>query len=108
MGRTQAEYTGKRLRELGLPYTSMVRSTMARAQETAEIIAKSLPQVGRKLKKKLAVFKKIGIEFLILSEISFLFNRLRDVIRMINFEIKLYFSEKGHKGYKFKFLKMVL
>lgn len=47
LGRTQAGYTGKRLRELGLPYTTIVRSTMARAQETAHIIAESLPQVRR-------------------------------------------------------------
>lgn len=46
LGRTQAEYTGVRLRELGLPYTTMVKSTMARAQETANIIAKELPEVG--------------------------------------------------------------
>lgn len=45
LGRTQAQYTGKRLRELGLPYTTMIRSTMARAQETANIIAESLPEV---------------------------------------------------------------
>lgn len=48
LGRTQAEYTGKRLKELSLPYTTMIKSTMARAQETANIIAKSLPQVPTK------------------------------------------------------------
>lgn len=45
LGRTQAEYTGKRLREIGFPYTLIVKSTMARAQETADIIAKNLPEV---------------------------------------------------------------
>lgn len=48
LGRTQAEYTGKRLREIGFPYTLMIKSTMARAQETANIIAKSLPEVPTK------------------------------------------------------------
>lgn len=45
LGRTQAQYTGKRLKELNLPYTTLIKSTMARAQETANIIAENLPQV---------------------------------------------------------------
>ncbi|XP_063929716.1 serine/threonine-protein phosphatase Pgam5, mitochondrial isoform X2 [Zophobas morio] len=45
LGKVQAEYTGKRLQELGFPYTSMVKSTMSRAQETGSIISTCLPQV---------------------------------------------------------------
>ncbi|CAG9820564.1 unnamed protein product [Phaedon cochleariae] len=45
LGRTQAEYTGKRLKELDLPYTNMVKSTMSRAQETGSIISDFLPNV---------------------------------------------------------------
>lgn len=45
-GRQQAEWTGKRLKELDLPYTDMVKSTMTRAQETANIIASILPEVS--------------------------------------------------------------
>ncbi|XP_076767172.1 serine/threonine-protein phosphatase Pgam5, mitochondrial [Xylocopa sonorina] len=42
LGRRQAEATGKRLRELGFPYTVLVHSAMTRAQETAEIIKNDL------------------------------------------------------------------
>ena len=42
-GREQAELTGLRLKELSFPYTMMVNSSMTRAKETADIIAKSLP-----------------------------------------------------------------
>lgn len=52
LGRMQAEYTGKRLKDLGFPYTTIVRSTMARAQETANIISQSLPQVNFSKKHK--------------------------------------------------------
>ncbi|GFN84795.1 serine/threonine-protein phosphatase pgam5, mitochondrial [Plakobranchus ocellatus] len=45
LGRTQAELTGERLKELNLPYTSLVSSTMTRAMETANIIHKSLPHL---------------------------------------------------------------
>lgn len=45
LGRTQAEYTGKRLKELGLPITHMVKSTMSRAQETGSLISQHLPDV---------------------------------------------------------------
>ncbi|XP_017756880.1 PREDICTED: serine/threonine-protein phosphatase PGAM5, mitochondrial-like [Eufriesea mexicana] len=48
LGRQQADATGKRLQELGLPYTSLIHSTMTRAQETAEIIEKTLPNVAVK------------------------------------------------------------
>lgn len=44
-GRKQAEATGKRLAELNLPYSLIVRSTMARALETSKIIEKSLIDV---------------------------------------------------------------
>ncbi|XP_006613803.1 serine/threonine-protein phosphatase PGAM5, mitochondrial-like isoform X1 [Apis laboriosa] len=45
LGRQQAEATGKRLQELGFPYTLLVHSTMTRAQETAKIIGKGLKNV---------------------------------------------------------------
>ncbi|XP_034940158.1 serine/threonine-protein phosphatase Pgam5, mitochondrial-like [Chelonus insularis] len=45
LGRRQAESTGKRLAELALPYSLIIRSTMARAQETSKIIEKSLMKV---------------------------------------------------------------
>lgn len=45
LGRQQAEVTGKRLQELGLPYTLIVQSTMTRAKETAEIIKNYLDNV---------------------------------------------------------------
>ncbi|GFR95231.1 serine/threonine-protein phosphatase Pgam5, mitochondrial [Elysia marginata] len=45
LGRSQAELTGERLKELNLPYTSLVSSTMTRALETAKIIRKSLPHL---------------------------------------------------------------
>lgn len=45
LGRLQAQHTGKRLKELSIPFTSMVKSTMARAQETGSIISESIPDV---------------------------------------------------------------
>lgn len=44
-GRKQADATGKRLAELNLPYSLIVRSTMTRAQETSTIIEKSLSNI---------------------------------------------------------------
>lgn len=44
-GRKQAAITGERLKELNLPYTRMIRSTMSRATETANIIKNSIPCV---------------------------------------------------------------
>lgn len=44
-GRQQAEYTGRRLQDLGLPYIGIIKSTMTRAQETGSIISQYLPQV---------------------------------------------------------------
>ncbi|XP_023289384.1 serine/threonine-protein phosphatase PGAM5, mitochondrial isoform X2 [Orussus abietinus] len=46
LGRLQAEATGKRLAELGVPYTLIVKSTMTRAQETSKIIEQSLATVN--------------------------------------------------------------
>ncbi|KAL6256842.1 hypothetical protein P5V15_011780 [Pogonomyrmex californicus] len=46
LGRKQAEATGKRLAELNLPYSLIVRSTMTRALETSQIIEKSLINVS--------------------------------------------------------------
>jgi len=45
LGREQARVTGERLAELGVPYTSLARSNMARAVETAQIITDILPDV---------------------------------------------------------------
>jgi len=45
LGREQARVTGERLAELGLPYTSLARSNMARAVETAKIMTELLPDV---------------------------------------------------------------
>lgn len=45
LGRRQAEMTGKRLASLGITFDLLVRSTMTRAQETGELIAKCLPEI---------------------------------------------------------------
>ncbi|RWS07196.1 serine/threonine-protein phosphatase Pgam5: mitochondrial-like protein [Dinothrombium tinctorium] len=45
LGRQQAQLTGLRLKELSLPYSRIVQSTMSRATETAQIISKELPDV---------------------------------------------------------------
>ncbi|CAG9858518.1 unnamed protein product [Phyllotreta striolata] len=45
LGRLQAECTGKRLKELNLPYTEIIKSTMIRAQETGNIISDFLPKL---------------------------------------------------------------
>lgn len=45
VGNEQAAYTGKRLKELGLPYTEVVKSTMKRAQQTGDIILSYLAKV---------------------------------------------------------------
>ncbi|XP_049793637.1 serine/threonine-protein phosphatase PGAM5, mitochondrial isoform X1 [Schistocerca nitens] len=45
LGRKQAALTGQRLKELDMPYTCLIRSTMARAVETAKIIHSYLPDV---------------------------------------------------------------
>ena len=45
--RLQADETGKRLKDLKLKYTKLVCSTLIRATETADIIAKYLPNVPR-------------------------------------------------------------
>lgn len=44
-GIEQADYTGKRLKELAMPYTSIVQSSMCRARETANVISGHLPNV---------------------------------------------------------------
>ncbi|KAG7303345.1 hypothetical protein JYU34_011834 [Plutella xylostella] len=44
LGRKQADLTGQRLAKLGIKWDVLVRSTMTRAQETATIIAKHLPE----------------------------------------------------------------
>ncbi len=48
-GREQAEMTGKRLKEFTemYKYTKLINSTMTRAAETADLIAKHLPDVPR-------------------------------------------------------------
>lgn len=45
LGREQAKLTGLRLKELGLPYTRLIQSTMTRATETAQIICKENPTI---------------------------------------------------------------
>ncbi|KAJ4426641.1 hypothetical protein ANN_26439, partial [Periplaneta americana] len=45
LGRKQAKFTALRLQELDLPYTRLIRSTMKRANETAEIILNTLPNI---------------------------------------------------------------
>ncbi|XP_018318531.1 serine/threonine-protein phosphatase PGAM5, mitochondrial isoform X2 [Agrilus planipennis] len=45
LGCNQAKQTGKRLQQLGFPYTEMIKSTMKRAQETGTIISDFLPKV---------------------------------------------------------------
>lgn len=45
LGREQARLTGLRLKELALPYTRLVQSSMTRATETASIISKQLPDL---------------------------------------------------------------
>ncbi|XP_039751861.1 serine/threonine-protein phosphatase Pgam5, mitochondrial-like isoform X2 [Pararge aegeria] len=44
LGRQQAEFTGQRLASLDIKWDLIVRSTMSRAQETANIIAQHLPK----------------------------------------------------------------
>lgn len=45
LGRDQANRVGERLKELALPYTRIIKSTMTRATETAEIIHTHLPDI---------------------------------------------------------------
>ncbi|XP_071065833.1 serine/threonine-protein phosphatase PGAM5, mitochondrial isoform X2 [Dasypus novemcinctus] len=47
LGREQAELTGLRLASLGLKFDKIVHSSMTRAVETADIVGKHLPGVGR-------------------------------------------------------------
>uniref|UniRef100_A0A336MRQ6 Serine/threonine-protein phosphatase PGAM5, mitochondrial n=1 Tax=Culicoides sonorensis TaxID=179676 RepID=A0A336MRQ6_CULSO len=44
MGKEQANFTGKRLNSLTLPWDLMIQSTMMRAQQTGDLIAKELGQ----------------------------------------------------------------
>jgi serine/threonine-protein phosphatase PGAM5 len=45
LGRQQARMTGKRLRELQIPFTDVVISTMSRAKETGNIILEELDNI---------------------------------------------------------------
>lgn len=45
LGRKQADYCGKRLKEADIEYTKLISSTMTRAVETAGIIHKHFPQL---------------------------------------------------------------
>lgn len=42
-GRVQADFCGQRLKAMGLPFTKMVSSTLARAVDTADIFHRYLP-----------------------------------------------------------------
>ena len=44
-GQRQANITGLRLKQMGLPYSQIVHSSMIRADETAKIISKHLPNL---------------------------------------------------------------
>lgn len=44
MGKEQASFTGERLKSLTIPWDLMIQSTMTRAQQTGEIIAKGIGQ----------------------------------------------------------------
>lgn len=44
-GRKQAAISGERLKDLGIEFDKIIRSTMTRAQETAKIMAVSLPEL---------------------------------------------------------------
>lgn len=44
MGKEQANFTGERLKSLTIPWDLMIQSTMTRAQQTGEIIAKGIGQ----------------------------------------------------------------
>ncbi|XP_067650705.1 serine/threonine-protein phosphatase PGAM5, mitochondrial-like isoform X1 [Haliotis asinina] len=46
LGQEQADITGRRLKDLNLPYTILISSTMTRAKETADIIHKHVPQLS--------------------------------------------------------------
>ncbi|XP_064621018.1 serine/threonine-protein phosphatase PGAM5, mitochondrial-like isoform X2 [Lineus longissimus] len=46
LGREQADFAGRRLSELKLPYDKIIHSTLARAVETADIIHKHLPHLA--------------------------------------------------------------
>lgn len=45
LGREQANFTGRRLNELGIEYDRIIHSTMTRAIETAQIISKHIPTI---------------------------------------------------------------
>jgi len=47
LGREQAEFTGLRFQTLNFPYDKIINSTMPRAKETSDIIAKNFPEVPR-------------------------------------------------------------
>lgn len=48
LGKKQADYVGRRLKELGFNYTKIRHSTMTRAKETSEIISKHFPDIPSK------------------------------------------------------------
>jgi serine/threonine-protein phosphatase PGAM5 len=49
LGRSQAKLTGERLKQLEIPFSDVVISTMSRAQETGKIILEQLPKDKKKL-----------------------------------------------------------
>ena len=48
MGRRQADATGKRLKALKIPFTTIHYSTVVRATETAQIICEAFPDIPTK------------------------------------------------------------
>jgi len=46
LGREQSAATGKRLKQLGIEFHSIISSNMSRAKETADIIVKNIGQPG--------------------------------------------------------------
>jgi len=45
LGRAQADLTGQRLKQLDLPYSALISSTMTRALETAKLVHKHVPEL---------------------------------------------------------------
>jgi len=60
LGREQLKYTGKRLKEVGFDYSSVVSSTMTRAKESANIILEQLGTENDDGRKEMRQDKDLG------------------------------------------------